>query len=98
LKKKFEELQEEAADPQDWTALAVGQHVLVRAREGNLYMATIETKTRDSHEVWLICEGSWRTRHVVGHADGVFLEPIEKVLGPATPGRHGTDAPGVADG
>jgi hypothetical protein len=70
---------EESFVPQDWTDLMQGQRVWVKASDGATFAATVETKTRSSHAVWVLRDDDVRTRQVFGHSEGVQLLPTDEL-------------------
>jgi translation initiation factor IF-1 len=70
--------EEESFLPQDWTDLLPGQRVWVRANDGETFAATVETKTHNSHAVWILRDDYVKIRQVFGHSEGVQLLPLEE--------------------
>lgn len=56
-----------------------GQRVWVKATDGATFAATVETKTRSSHAVWVLRDDDLRTRQVFGHSEGVQLLPADEL-------------------
>jgi hypothetical protein len=59
---------------QDWSALSVGDKVVVTEPGHQGFPATIDTKTDDSAVVWVIDDGG--QRRAFDHREGVDLEAL----------------------